>query len=493
MALKPLTLALVVAAAAGGCAVDQRKEVETYRSVVDLPTAPPMLHETGAPLSLEQALRLTNTQNETLSIEGETYLQAIIDRQRQAASLLPTLDLFGDYTFRDRGSGSGSSDGGTGGGGGGRARANAFDAGFSAQYTIFSGATNLNRVRAAAATIEQRRWLLLDFREALLLQAARAYYDVLRAERLVSVFQSSVAVQEERLRDIRGRQQVGFARPLDVAQIEAQASETRVSLLDVLSQVTVARSALAFLTGAEVDASPLTDGFEVPSTAPSLDEFLALAMSLRQDLAAAEAAARAARIDVDAEIGRYYPTVSLNLDYFLTRDTVPTDRDWTGLLAINLPIFSAGRIDADVREAWSQFRQRVLDYSLVRRQIRRDIEIAYEELAASGRRMEELEYQLRAATEALRQAEAAYQAGLGTNLERISAQDQLLSAEVGLASEAFNRKVAYLAVLRATGALAMGVTGVRFPLETPPPPPAAPPDSPFLNLPASQPMPTPET
>ncbi len=37
-----------------------------------------------------------------------------------------------------------------------------------------------------------------------------------------------------------------------------------------------------------------------------------------------------------------------------------TDDDWNGLISLNLPIFTAGLIHADVREAWSQYRQTVL-------------------------------------------------------------------------------------------------------------------------------------
>lgn len=477
MSRRPAAL-LMMTLALTGCTVDQRRDVALYRDVVDLPGA--ITHEPGAPLSLEQALRLTNAANERLSLEGENYLQALIDRQRTAASLLPTLDLFGNLTFRDRAGGGGESGGGEGGGS--QSRRTLFDAGLGAQYTLFTGLTDFNRARAAKLTAEQRRWLLLDLREALLLETAQAYYAVLQAERLVQVLESSVAVQEQRLRDIRARQEVGFARPLDVAQIEAQASDTRVALLDARNQAANARSALALLTGAEVHASPLTDEFSPPDAIPDLDHLLALAYDRRQDLIAAAEAARAARFNVDAEIGRYYPTVSVNLDYFLTRDTAPTDRDWAGLLSINLPIFSAGRIDADVRDAWSRFRQAILNHSLTRRQIRRDVETEHQNLTATAHRVQELRYQVQAAAEALRQAEAAYQAGLGTNLERIAAQDQLLSAEVRLVSEEFNAKVAYLAALRAAGVLTEGVTGVKIPAP-PPESERAIPTSPFIGLP----------
>jgi len=53
----------------------------------------------------------------------------------------------------------------------------------------------------------------------------------------------------------------------------------------------------------------------------------------------------------------------------------------------------------------------------------------------------------------VRQADAAFNAGLGTNLERLVAQDALLSAELALATEQFNRDIDYLRLLRMTGVL----------------------------------------
>src|SRR5690606_32403148 len=118
-----------------------------------------------------------------------------------------------------------------------------------------------------------------------------------------------------------------------------------------------------------------------------------------------------------------------------------------------LPIFTAGLIEADVREAWSQFRQALLFRQYLFRQIDRDIRTAYENVVNSDERIRELRVQLTAAEQALRQAEESYGAGLATNLERITAQDQVLSAQLQLASEEFNRKLFYLNLLRAAGGL----------------------------------------
>jgi outer membrane protein TolC len=476
-----LILALTLLAC--GCAVDQRAEVSTYRDLAGV-GGEAMDVPADTPLSLEEALRLAASNNERLGIEGENLVQALAEKQRATASLLPTLDVFGNFTFRENvGGGGGGTDNS---GGSSTSRNTIFDGGLRGQYTLLTGMSDFANMRALDATIEQRRWLLLDLRETLLLETARAYYAVAAAEQLVNVIESSAAVQAERLRDIRGRQQVGFARPLDVAQIESQASATAVTLLNAQNALRNGRSLLALLTGAQVHESPLTDGFEPPSGPMGgvpHQGLIDLAHANRQDVIAADASVRSARELVNTAIGRYYPTVTLNIDYFLTRQSVPTDRDWAGILSISLPIFSAGQIDADVRSAWSVFRQELLRYSLTRRQIEADVRIAHEELRSAGLRVAELERQVTSAEEALRQAEASYAAGLGTNLERIAAQDQVLGAQLALARERYGLKIAYLALRRATGTLTATSIGD---VPVPPPPRFAGvdlPDSPFINAP----------
>ncbi|MEO6435839.1 MAG: hypothetical protein ABIP55_08765, partial [Tepidisphaeraceae bacterium] len=61
--------------------VDQNDEVEKYQRILSadlLSSESPF--STGQPITLRQALDLANRQNERLAIEGENYLQALIDR-----------------------------------------------------------------------------------------------------------------------------------------------------------------------------------------------------------------------------------------------------------------------------------------------------------------------------------------------------------------------------------------------------------------------------
>ena len=65
----------------------------------------------------------------------------------------------------------------------------------------------------------------------------------------------------------------------------------------------------------------------------------------------------------------------------------------------------------------------------------------------------ELRTELAAAQEGYNQASNSFKAGTGTSLETLIAQDQLLRAQVQLASQEFEYKVAYLTLIRVVGTL----------------------------------------
>jgi outer membrane protein TolC len=448
---------------AGACATDQRADVERYRAVSDPATAPDVSNPQAA-VSLVEAMRRTAALNEQLAARGEAYIRALAERQRAAAALLPTVDLFSDVALRENT---------------GSASIVQSALGVGGQYRLLTGLTDLRNADAAGIDAESRRWLILDLRESLLLQTAAAYYESLRAERLVEVLRSSVAAQTARLSDARARNEVGFARPLDVAQNEAQVSRTRTLLITATRQAAEARAAVSLLTNTDLRTVMLSDGFELWRETRDLEQLVDLAGRNRQDIAAARLDAEAARTRVDAELGRYAPTVTINLDYFLLRGPDDSAASIASLIALRLPLFSAGQIEADVRAAWSVFRQRVLDYRLRVREARRDVEITLLQVRSSADRAAELRTQVRAAHDALELATAAYQAGLGTNLELVTAQDQLLAAELDAASEEFTSKAAALALRRACGLLSAELIGSAMPLV--PPEVIAEPDSPLLD------------
>ena len=448
---------------ATGCAVDERKEVDLYRQVLDAPGAQPISYEAPEPLSLTTALLLANQHNERLAVSGEDYVQALADKDRAAATFFPTVTLVPSYSQADASDDSG---GRRLNGAGGVADPNEvlnrasqssgdgrLDVPVNANYNLFRGFRDVANLRRAAADIDRFRALLLDLKATVLLDVASTYYQVLRSEATVRVLESSSSIQDARVAEIRARDRVGSARKLDVAQAEAQAANTRAQLLAARSDVRNARILLAFLINAPAYDAPLVDRLDVPGEPPDVAAALARAEGSRQDLVAARAAVRAAVQNVQTAVGQYYPSVSVNFNYYLSRQSNPEDSLWNALVSLNLPIFTGGRIRADVRTAMSQARQARLNEQLLRRDVEQQARTAVENLDTSGRRLAELRVAVDAAQQALDVAEGNYRAGTGIYLERLVAQDQLLNAQLQLAGEEYNRKLAYLNLLRVIGEL----------------------------------------
>lgn len=432
-------LALLLLSIAVGCAGDShQKDQQQYRKLLDAGLSE-VNYVPPEPLTLDQAMLVANKSSESLAIEGEAFVRAVLQKRRSVSAFFPEVGLNPSYRARQRESGGGMDAD--------------LDIPIDARIVLFDGQQNINSYWRDVYLIERQQDRLLEAQELLLSDVAQSYYDVLRAEAQVNVLQGSLQVQGERLRDTQARQQAGTARPLDVSQTAAQFAATRVQLIDAVRSAGDARASLSYLMDAPVADSPLSDRFEPGEQVPETALLVELARSHRSELAAAERSIAAAERDVRVAVGAYYPQLAIDLSVFLHRESVPDSRTWEGLLSINFPIFTAGRIDAEVRTAWSFLREAILVKTQTQRRVEREIDQAVRNVRASQDRVRELHVQLAAATDAFNQAEGSYKAGLGTNLERITAQDAMLRAQLALATETIDQKVLWVELTRVCGTL----------------------------------------
>ncbi len=470
--------ALLIALLLAGCAVDQKAEVAQYRKELDRAVPLPSNQEpANGPFRLIQAMALANQNDEALGLRGEDYIQALINKSRAVANFLPTVSFAPNYTVEDRptgsassgtgpagtGIGSGNTAGGTGssgtasvasGGFAGHGNLNTrFEAPVVGNINLFRGGQDIANLKVADFTIEQRRQLLLDTQQTVMINVAQVFYQVLRSEKQVEVLRNSLKVQDARVRDVEGQLANGLSTKLAVAQARSQAGATRATLSQAEGDVSNGRLQLANLVGTPGVTTPLADDLRVPDQRPPVAEIEADAVAQRQDLLAAQSQLRAARAAVDAAVAEYYPSISLNVSGFLYREFYGDASKWAAVFQGNLPIFSAGLIRADVRAAWSRLRQAALNESSVRRQAITDVEQSYQNLLTAERRLRDLQDEVAAADEALKQAQSALTNSLAIELDVLTAQDQLLNAELALASAQFDRSIFYLDLLRATGDL----------------------------------------
>jgi outer membrane protein TolC len=443
--------------------VNQQEEIQTYRKIVDTGATRPNGYVDGQPISLHRALELANDDNEQIALNGENYLQALYEKNRLTAAFLPTVSLQPSFEVEQRPAigtvtpgqpTQGQIQSAAKGGG----WISSGDTWYQTNVPVV-GAMNLNPVGSAASvesqdeTIIQQKQLLLDAQATVLLNVAETYYQVLRSEQQVRVLTESLQVDQARLRDVNGRFANHLALALEVSQTRAQAASTSADLTQAETDVRNGRRTLAFLIGEPAVSGPLSDDLWVPQGLPDVDDFRKMAGENRQDLLAAESAIRAAKYSVDAAVAEYYPSVSLNVAGFLYRQYFSDASKWDALLSANLPIFSAGIIEADVRTAWSKLRQAALFQAMLRRQIDQDVQTAYDNLTSTDRRLADLRVEVEAASDARQQSEQLLNNGLAIPLDVLTAQETLLDAQLLYTSASFDRSVFYLDLLRTTGEL----------------------------------------
>lgn len=457
--MKTAALALLALVAAAGCQTEADKDPQEYRKILDATVAPADDPEddsaTGPPLTLERAMAVATRRDELLARSGEDYVQALLQKNRIVATFLPTLSFAPSYTIGDR------PPGGTSIPNSGLSGAfvqhgdtlSKFEAPVVGELNVFNGFGDVANLHSIEAIIAQRHELLLDLQSTVLLNVAQAFYAVLRSEQQVDVLQRSLATEDARLADVEARLEHGLATKLAVAQTRAQVDQTRVVLLIAQSDVKNGRTTLARVVGLPTIQQPLVDTLEVPAAVAAEPELEEAALARRRDLAAARSAIEAARHGVDAAVAQYYPSITLDVNAFLFREHFSDASKWNAVLSANLPIFTAGRIEAEVRIAWSFLRQAALDESALKRFILHDVATAFENLDASRRRITALEDAVAAAAEARDRATDAYALGLGVNLDVLAAQDALRQAELALAGARFDRSVFYLDLQRASGNL----------------------------------------
>ncbi len=435
--MKRLMLALALVACQAS-AEDPSEAAERYRFALDTggPTEPIVFSELEAGVDVRATMLCANARNERLGLEGEAYLRALNDRRRAAAAWLPRLNLTPSYFLRESGAGPD----------------NGLDLPLVATYEVNPHGVE-NEQRRARFEARRRLALLYAAQDTLLIDVARTHFAVLQAERARVVLQGSLALQQARVDDVRARNEVGVARPLDVALSESSLVDARVALINTERSARNGRSLLAFLTGASVDGAVLIRALEMQDEVRSVDELEALALAQRPDLAAILNEVEAAGHAIEVAQAQWWPRLSVDLAGFLARDSLPSDIDWTGLFRVQLPLFEGGRIRADIADAFSFLREAKLRQALLQRSIRRDVEVAHTNLSTGKERVTALRLQLAAADEAFAQAEALYDAGLATNLERVTAQDQRLRTALALENAELELGIFQLDLLRATGTL----------------------------------------
>ena len=306
----------------------------------------------------------------------------------------------------------------------------------SLSYILFDAARDdqeqAAEFRLLAANLSQNRVL-----QDIVFQVEQAYYRLVGIELLVRVNELTLKNLKTSFDAVNRRRESGLATVADVYRAETQVAQAELNLTRSRGELEKARGQLAAVVGIPINQSlavqTLTERPEIQAVTTALEDLLNQARSKRPDLIAAEAQARAARSTAQAATKAGMPTVEITGAAgrsFFTDDTkVPTNNFAIGV-NIRFPLFNGFRTRYTAQIAEAQAEQAVASRDALYRQTELDVWQAYFDVQTATTAIGTTESQVKSAEQTAQATLARYQAGFGSLLDLITAQQDEANARV---------------------------------------------------------------
>jgi outer membrane protein len=265
------------------------------------------------------------------------------------------------------------------------------------------------------------------------LNVRSAYFQVLGAEAVLRAAREAQANRQLIVRQISALAQSQLRSTLDVSFANVLESQAELAVFQAESAVQQQRTHLATAMGqSQPIISALVDE-TLPTALPADPSSLVLQANLqRADLNAATSRQKAAAHFADAERRLRYPS----LNVLGAAGQIPYhDRTLEGNYAaagfnLNIPVFNGGLFTARRNEAALEASARTKDVAAVKLEVDEQVQSQWYQANEAFRSLDVTSRLVAQSKEALRLAQARYQAGLGSIVELNEAQLSETSAEI---------------------------------------------------------------
>ena len=329
------------------------------------------------------------------------------------------------------------------------------DARIAASQSIFNLELQ-NRYRAQKAFASVSELNEKDARDVVVFAVGAAFFQVVASNARVQTVQAQLASAKE-LDDQLGNQFKSEVSPeIDSirARVERQTAEQR--LVNATNDLEKDKLTLGRIIGL-----PIEQQFEVagakdyyPLPKPAVDLMTAQeAQRTRYDLASAKAGIRAAELNLNAEKAQRMPSISVVADYGGGGTNIANfNQVYSVSAGISVPIFTGGRIKADIDQARANLTRRQAEYQDLEGRVKYDVRVAQLDATASESSVKVATQNKALAARALEQSQDRYSNGVTNYLEVVEAQESVAAADENYIQSLYSFNVSKIALARAMGA-----------------------------------------
>lgn len=319
---------------------------------------------------------------------------------------------------------------------------------FVFKQNLFSGFKEFAGITGSKLERLQRENEKTRAEQLLFIDVSDSFYLFFEQQNDLKTLQMIRGVLVNRIKELKGREDLGRSRPSERASVQVQFYKIESEIELAKSRLEVARQLLEFLTGVTVrQVSDLNSGFPVLNN----EEYYVVQANVRPDVEAAKQALEVAKKKVTIARSGFFPTVSLQSNYYASKNTLPTNNRWDGLLEVDIPIFDWTQAAGDVKEANVKVKESELSLERTRRRAITDIRQAYANLNGSIAQVKALFKAMASANKNLRLQEEDYYLNLVNNLDVLTAIQALAESKRDFNHVFYESKRAYWQLRLATG------------------------------------------
>jgi len=394
-----------------------------------LPTNPP---SDTLRLTLEQAVALALKQNPTQQIAVLTAAESVQDKNITRSDLLPQANMrLADSANRVNLKAQF----------GGESFPGLPFPGHLGPYEIFSVGPGLSssvldlslwkRYQASRSAVDASAANSLSTREQVILLVVSQYIGTLRAVANVEASKSRVELAQALYDQAADLQKEGVGTGIDTLRANVELQNEKQRLIEAENDREASLFGLSKLLNLDprqkLELADSLSFFETPQ--PEVEPSIDAALADRQEWKALLAEEKAVRYQKQAAQFSRYP--SLHFDGYwnelgTTASNVIPTYQYQG--SVNLPLFTSGRIHAEIAKANLEVQKLDQQKADLRNQIALDVKTSLLNLASARSEVQVANLGVELAKEEVSQARDRFRAGVANNIEVISAQDSLARA-----------------------------------------------------------------
>lgn len=428
---------------------------------LQFPTKPAEVRIQGTqPLTLEQVLELARRNNrdlQTALLQLERSRAAL--REAQAA-LLPNLSINANLT-RQQSAGSQlqveqriRSQPNLANQIPGDPPSTGFNGEARLSYSLYTSGSRQARIRQAEEQVRASEFTVESQSEDVRLNVTRQYYDLQQADQQTRINESAVDNAQASLRDALALERAGVGTRFDVLRFQVNLANSQQNLTNSISQQRIARRQLS-TTLSVPQSVDLTAADPVRLAGlwnQSLEDSIVQALQNRPELQQQLAQRNIGEQQRREALSQLGPQVNLVASYDILdqyNDGISLTDGYSVGVQATLNLYEGGAARARAAQARANIAIAENTFANQRNQVRFEVEQAFSQLRANLDNVQTATTALEQAREALRLARLRFQAGVGTQTDVISAENDLTQSEGNRIQAILNYNRALAAIQRA--------------------------------------------